>query len=49
MKEINNPRLEQMIQDDIKMSDDAFVTGTPSLFFNGEYDVTRSEFEKYLK
>ncbi len=49
MKEINNPRLETMIQDDSKMSDDAFVTGTPSLFFDGEYDVTRSEFEKYLK
>jgi hypothetical protein len=49
MKQINDPRLEKMIQDDIKMSDDAFVTGTPSLFFDGEYDVTRSEFEKFLK
>jgi len=49
MKQINNPKLEKMIQDDIKMSDDAFVTGTPTVFFDGEYDITRSEFEKYLK
>lgn len=49
MKQINNPRLEKMIQDNIKMSEDAFVTGTPTLFFDGEYDYTRSAYEKYLK
>jgi len=49
MEQINNPKLEKMIQNDIKMSDDAFVTGTPTVFFDGEYDITRSEFEKYLK
>jgi len=49
MEQINNPKLEKMIQDDIKMSEDAFVSGTPTLFFDGEYDYTRSQFEKYLK
>ena len=49
MKQINNPKLETMIKDDIKMSDDAFVTGTPSMFFDGNYDITRSEYEKFLK
>jgi len=49
MEQINNPKLEKIIQEDIKMSDDAFVSGTPTLFFDGEYDYTRSAFEKYLK
>jgi len=49
MKQINNPKLEKMIQDNIKMSEDAFVSGTPTLFFDGDYDYTRSKFEKYLK
>jgi len=49
MQEINNPELEQMIQNDIKMSDEALVTGTPSIFFDGEYDLTRSKFEEFLK
>ncbi len=49
MAQINDPKLEKMIMHDIEMSDKAFVTGTPSVFFDGEYDVTRSKFEDYLK
>jgi protein-disulfide isomerase len=49
MKQINDPRLDKMIEDDIKMSEKAFVGGTPTLFFDGEYDYTRTKFEKYLK
>ena len=49
MAQINDPKLDKMIKYDIKMSDEAFVTGTPTIFFNGEFDITRSKFEKYLK
>ena len=49
MKQINNPKLEKILQDDNKMSEDAFVSGTPSVFFDGTYDITRSEYEKFLK
>ena len=49
MKQINDPKLAKILKDDSKMSEDAFVTGTPTLFFDGEYDITRSKFEKYLK
>jgi len=49
MAQINDPKLDEMIEYDIKMSDEAFVTGTPTVFFDGEYDLTRSKFEKYLK
>lgn len=48
MKQINDPRLEKMIQHDEEMSEKAFVNGTPTVFFNGEYDMRRSEFEKHL-
>ncbi len=48
MKQINDPRLEKMLEEDEKMSEKAFVNGTPTVFFNGEYDMRRSEFEKHL-
>jgi thiol:disulfide interchange protein DsbC len=48
MKQINDPRLEKMLQHDEKMSEKAFVNGTPTVFFNGDYDMRRSKFEKYL-
>ena len=49
MKQINNPKLEKILQNDNKMSENAFVSGTPSVFFDGTYDITRSEYEKFLK
>lgn len=48
MKQINDPRLEKMLKYDEEMSEKAFVNGTPTVFFNGEYDMRRSEFEKHL-
>jgi thiol:disulfide interchange protein DsbC len=48
MKQINDPRLETILKEDEKMSEKAFVNGTPTVFFNGEYDMRRSEFEKHL-
>lgn len=49
MKQINNPELDKMLAYDNKMSEEAFVSGTPTIFFDGEYDLTRSKYEKYLK
>jgi len=49
MKQINNPKYEKMLKDDNKMSEAAFVSGTPSLFFDGNHDITRSKCEKFLK
>lgn len=49
MKQINDPKLEKMLQDDNKMSENAFVTGTPSVFFDGDFDMSRDRYEKYLK
>jgi len=48
MQQINDPRLEKMLKHDEEMSEKAFVNGTPTVFFNGEYDMRRSEFEKHL-
>jgi thiol:disulfide interchange protein DsbC len=49
MAQINNQKLNKLLAYDEKMSEKAFVNGTPTLFFDGEYDITRSKFEKYLK
>jgi hypothetical protein len=48
MKQINDPRLDEILKYDEMMSEKAFVSGTPTVFFNGEYDMRRSEFEKHL-
>ncbi|MEA2017320.1 MAG: thioredoxin domain-containing protein [Campylobacterota bacterium] len=49
MGQINDPKLEKMLKDDNKMSDDAFVSGTPTVFFDGNYDITRLKYEQFLK
>jgi len=49
MEQINNPKLEEQLQHDMKMSDEAFVSGTPTLFLDGEIDRSRMQYEKYLK
>lgn len=48
MQQINDPRLDTMLAHDEKMSEKAFVNGTPTVFFNGEYDMRRSKFEDHL-
>jgi hypothetical protein len=48
MKQINDPRLDEILKYDEMMSEKAFVSGTPTVFFNGEYDMRRSKFEKHL-
>lgn len=49
MAQINDQKLNKMLAYDEMMAEKAFVNGTPTLFFNGEYDITRSKFEEYLK
>lgn len=49
MNQVNNKHLEQRIKDDSKLSDYAFVNGTPTLFTDGEIDLTRTQYKKYLK
>ncbi|MEA3290373.1 MAG: thioredoxin domain-containing protein [Campylobacterota bacterium] len=49
MKQINDKKWEDKLKYDMKMSDDAFVGGTPTLFFNGEVDKKRDKYEKFLK
>jgi len=49
MEQINNPKLQERLNDGLQMSDDAFVSGTPTLFLDGEIDKTRIQYKKYLK
>lgn len=49
MDEINDPKWEKKLQYDLKMAEEAFVNGTPTLFLDGEIDKTRMKYEKYLK
>ena len=49
IKQINDKKYEDKLQYDIKMAEDAFVNGTPTMFFNGVIDKTRSVYEQYLK
>ena len=49
MKQINNPLYNKRLQEDIKLANDAFVNGTPTLFLDGEVDLTRSQYKKYIK
>jgi len=49
MTQINAKNLNEKLENDIKMSEEAFVAGTPTLFLDGEIDKTRMKYEKYLK
>lgn len=49
MNEVNNSAIENSLADDMKMADKAYVNGTPSLFLNGEIDVTRSNYKRMIK
>lgn len=49
MSELKNPKIVADLESDMKLADAAFVNGTPTLFLNGEIDVTRSEYKKKIK
>ena len=49
MDQINEPSLDEKLQSDMKMSEEVFVAGTPTLFLDGEIDKSRMKYEQYLK
>jgi protein-disulfide isomerase len=49
MSEINSKKWEDKLNYDMKMADDAFVGGTPTMFFDGEIDKKRDKYEKFIK
>ncbi|MBD3840883.1 MAG: DsbA family protein [Campylobacterales bacterium] len=49
MAQINDPKYAAIVQHDEDMAEDAFVQGTPTIFFDGEVDKRRDKFEQFLK
>ncbi|MEA3497455.1 MAG: thioredoxin domain-containing protein [Campylobacterota bacterium] len=49
MKQINSNKWTKKIKKDLQMAEDAFVNGTPTLFFDGEIDKSRMKYEAFLK
>ncbi len=49
MNELNNTTVTSSLDEDMKLAEKAFVNGTPTLFLNGEIDVTRSEYKGKIK
>jgi hypothetical protein len=49
MNQINNKKYIKILDYDKKMSDDALVQGTPTIFIDGVYDRTRDKYKEYLK
>lgn len=49
MKQINNRKLNEELEHHLKLSDDALIQGTPTVFFDGEIDPMRNKYTKYIK
>ncbi|VAY87442.1 hypothetical protein MNB_ARC-1_372 [hydrothermal vent metagenome] len=49
MKQINDSSLNKKAEYDIMLAKKAFVQGTPTLFTDGEIDLTRQTYKKYIK
>ena len=49
LKQLNAQWVSDEIKKDISMGDDVLVKGTPTYFFDDEYDITRQKYKKYLK
>lgn len=49
VKDLENKKLQDIIDHDLQMSQKAMVRGTPTVFFNGEKDQTRSKYKAFLK
>lgn len=49
MTQVNSKVLDEKLKYDLKLSDEAFVNGTPTLFLDGEIDLTRSQYKKFIK
>lgn len=49
MEQISTKKLKKEEKLGLYLSDEAFVNGTPTVFFDGEIDITRSKYLEYLK
>ena len=49
LKDINDPKITALLAEDMRLADEAYVMGTPTLFYNGEIDVTRSLYKQKMK
>jgi len=49
LSDLDSQVLKEKVQADLDMAEKAFVQGTPTLFVDGEFDRTRSKYEKYIK
>jgi thiol:disulfide interchange protein DsbC len=49
LAQTKNSYILKELEEDIKLSDEAFIQGTPTLFLDGEVDLTRSQYKKYIK
>lgn len=45
LKDINNKKANDEIKKDIQMAEDVMVSGTPTIFINGEIDKTKIKYE----
>ncbi len=49
MYELNSKELNKHEKHDLELSSKALIAGTPTLFLDGEVDVTRSKYKKLIK
>jgi protein-disulfide isomerase len=48
MKQIKSKQLEKQLKHELELVNKALVNGTPTLFTDGEIDLTRSQYKKYI-
>jgi thiol-disulfide isomerase/thioredoxin len=49
LKDINNPEIIKLLEDDIKVVNNLGLMGTPRLFVNGKFDKTRQMYKNLVK
>jgi len=48
VEQINQPHIVRELQEDMQKAHELMVRGTPTLFFDGRYDLRREEYKKYI-
>lgn len=49
MKQLENKKIVSELKHHIKLSDEAMIAGTPTIFFDGEVDVMRNKYKSVIK
>lgn len=49
LAQVNSQKVNEELETSIKLSDDAMIQGTPTLFFDGDVDLTRSKYKDVIK